>query len=116
MKKLKVVGILVLIALAGTGTWYYILRKEEKPVVLDTETPSYGYISKSVTATGTIEPVDTVSVGTQVSGTIKYVYADFNSIVKKGQLIAELDKSLLDAQVNQFQANLEVAKSQLIYE
>lgn len=116
MKKRKIYGIIILIALAVAGTWYYFLRKEEKLVVLDTEMPEYGYIAMSVTATGTIEPVDTVSVGTQVSGTIKYVFADFNSTVKKGQLIAELDKSLLAAQVNQYQANLQVAKSQLIYE
>jgi HlyD family secretion protein len=116
MKKMKIFGIIILIALAAGGIWYYFLKKEEKPVVLDTEKPEYGYISSSVTATGTIEPVDTVSVGTQVSGTIKYVYADFNSRVKKGQLVAELDKSLLAAQVNQFQANLEVAKSQQVYE
>jgi HlyD family secretion protein len=116
MKKTKIFGIIILIALAAAAIWYYIMRREEKPVALDTEKPQYGYIAMSVTATGTIEPVDTVSVGTQVSGTIKYVYADFNSSVKKGQLIAELDKSLLEAQVNQYQANLVVAKSQLIYE
>jgi HlyD family secretion protein len=116
IKNFKVIGIIILIALVAGGIWYYRLRKEDKPIVLDTEKAAYGYISQSVTATGTIEPVDTVSVGTQVSGTIKYIYADFNSIVKKGQLIAELDKALLLAQVNQYQANLEVAKSQLIYE
>ena len=115
MKRKKIIGVIILIALAGAGTWYYFLRKEDKPVVLDTEKPEYGYIAMSVTATGTIEPVDTVSVGTQVSGTIKYVYADFNSKVKKGQLVAELDKSLLEAQVNQNQANLAVAKSQEVY-
>ncbi|HMH31457.1 MAG TPA: efflux RND transporter periplasmic adaptor subunit [Puia sp.] len=116
MNKLKIFGMVILIAGAAFAIWYFLIRKKEKPVVLETEKPQYGYIAKSVTATGTIQPVDTVSVGTQVSGTIKYVYADFNSIVKKGQLIAELDKSLLSAQVNQFQANLEVAKSQAVYQ
>jgi HlyD family secretion protein len=116
MKNFKVIGIILLIILIGGGYWYYKIRKEDKPVVLDTEKPQTGYISQSVTATGTIEPVDTVSVGTQVSGTIKYLYADFNSTVKKGQLIAELDKALLQAQVNQYQANLDVARSQAVYE
>ena len=116
MKKKKIIWIIVLIAVVAAGIWYFKFRREEKPVALDTEKPENGYIALSVTATGTIEPVDTVSVGTQVSGTIRYVYADFNSRVKKGQLVAELDKSLLNAQVNQFQANLQVAKSQLIYQ
>jgi HlyD family secretion protein len=116
MKKWKITGLIVLVVLVAAGIWYFIKRRDEKPVALDTENPQYGYIAMSVTATGTVQPVDTVSVGTQVSGTIKYVYADFNSRVKKGQLIAELDKSLLNAQVNQYQANLQVAKSQLVYQ
>ncbi|MET0298247.1 MAG: efflux RND transporter periplasmic adaptor subunit, partial [Flavitalea sp.] len=79
-------------------------------------TPQMGYISNSVTATGTIQPVDTVSVGTQVSGTISAVYADFNSTVKKGQLIAEIDKSLFLAQVQQISANLQQAKSNVVFQ
>ncbi|MET0244888.1 MAG: efflux RND transporter periplasmic adaptor subunit, partial [Flavitalea sp.] len=82
----------------------------------ETETPQMGYISNSVTATGTIQPVDTVSVGTQVSGTISAVYADFNSTVKKGQLIAEIDKSLFLAQVQQISANLQQAKSNVVFQ
>ncbi len=62
------------------------------------------------------QPVDTVSVGTQVSGTLKFIYADFNSKVKKGQLIAELDKSLFQAQADQVKANLSSAKDQLVYQ
>ncbi len=64
--------------------------------------------------TGTIEPVDTVSVGTQVSGTISVINADFNSKVKKGQLLAQLDKSLLQAVVDQDDANLQTQKSSLV--
>jgi HlyD family secretion protein len=116
MKKSLKITVFVLIALAAVVVWFFGFRKKEVPIVLETENPGYGYISKSVTATGTIEPVDTVTVGTQVSGTIRYLYADFNSNVKKGQLIAELDKSLLEAQANQFRANLEVVKSNLTYQ
>ena len=83
MKSLKIIIIIILIALAGGAVWYFKFREEEKPLVVDTEHPEYGYISRSVTATGTIEPVDTVSVGTQVSGTIKNIYADFNSKDRK---------------------------------
>jgi HlyD family secretion protein len=116
MKKSTIIFLLVLIALGAAATWFFGFRKKDQPQVVDSEKPQYGYISKSVTATGTIEPVDTVTVGTQVSGTIKSIYADFNSKVKKGQLIAELDKSLLNAQVSQYKANLEVANSALVYQ
>src|SRR5580658_1054876 len=111
----RAIIIIVLLLLAGGGVWYFYFRKEEKPVVLTTEQPRYGYISKSVTATGTIEPVDTVNVGCQVSGTINAIYTDYNAKVKKNQLIATLDKSLFEASVNQYKANLEVAKASLVY-
>lgn len=116
MRKLRVFIIILVLLLAGAAVWYFWFRKEEKPVVLQTEQPKYGYISKSVTATGTVQPVDTVSVGSQISGPIKAIYTDFNAKVKKGQLLAQLDKTLLEAQVNQFKANLEVAKSTLAYQ
>lgn len=116
MKRFRVLIIIILLVVAGLAVWYYGFRKDEKPVVLQTQKPRYGYISKSVTATGTVQPVDTVTVGSQVSGTIKSIYTDFNAKVRKGQLIAELDKSLFEAQVNQFKANLDVAKSTLVYQ
>ena len=113
MKKYKwIIWALIIIA-AGVGLWFWKFRKKEQPVVLETEHPHYGFIATSVTATGTIQPVDTVSVGTQVSGTISNVYVDFNDKVKKGQLIAELDKTILQAQVDQINANLRQAQSNL---
>jgi HlyD family secretion protein len=111
----RAIIIIVVLLLAGGGVWYFYFRKEEKPVVLTTEQPKYGYISKSVTATGTIQPVDTVTVGSQVSGTINAIYTDYNAKVTKHQLIATMDKSLFDAAVNQYKANLQVAKSQMVY-
>lgn len=116
MRKLRVVIIIVILLVAGGLIWYFRFRKEEKPLVLQTEQPKYGYISKSVTATGTVQPVDTVTIGSQVSGPIKAIYTDFNAKVRKGQLIAELDKTLFEAQVNQYKANLEVARASLIYQ
>src|SRR5580700_5303380 len=116
MKKRGWIILLSVVLAAAVLFWYFRLRVTEKPEVLQTEMPQYGYIAQSVTATGTIEPVDTVTVGTQVSGTLKFIYADFNSKVKKGQLIAQLDQSLLQALVNQYKANLEVAKSDLTYQ
>ena len=115
MKK-KILLVSIIIILAGVGYWYFALRKKQESIFLVTEKPQYGYIARTITATGTIEPVDTVNVGAQVSGTIKNIYVDFNSRVTRGQLIAEIDKSLLEAQVNQYKANLEVAKNQLVYQ
>ncbi|MGC1455648.1 MAG: efflux RND transporter periplasmic adaptor subunit [Nitrospirota bacterium] len=84
------------------------------------DTPSYrtdpvtlGDIQQSVTATGTVNAVTTVQVGTQVSGTIKTLYVDFNSRVKKGQLIAQIDPSTFESQVQQAKANLLSAEANL---
>ncbi|MDQ0639171.1 HlyD family secretion protein [Pedobacter sp. W3I1] len=115
MKK-KTIFIILGSAIALFAIWYFALRKKEQVVVLETEKPKTGYISENVTATGKVQPVDTVAVGTQVSGTIKTLYADFNSKVKKGQLLAELDKTLFEATVNQYQANLVSAQSALVYQ
>lgn len=73
-------------------------------------------IRNTVTATGTIEPVTSVDVGTQVSGIISKIYVDYNSIVKKGQVIAELDKTNLISELNSAQANLASAKNELDYQ
>ena len=110
----KKILIIAGIALALFLIWFFFIRKPEAPVVLQADKPTYGYISTSVTATGKIEPVDTVSVGTQVSGTLQYLYVDFNSKVKKGQLIASLDKTLLQAALDQNKGNLLNVQSQLI--
>jgi len=109
---LIIASVIVLIGLV----WYFFLRNKEKPVVLTTETISKGAISTSVTATGTIQPVDTVTVGTQVSGTVSALYADFNSAVKKGQLLAELDKTLIMATVDQAKAGVAQAISNQSYQ
>ncbi|HJT74565.1 MAG TPA: efflux RND transporter periplasmic adaptor subunit [Chitinophaga sp.] len=114
MNKKALIIIAVILALAAI--WFFFFRKREKPVVIETEKPHYGHIYTSVTATGTVQPVDTVAVGTQVSGVLKYIYADFNSNVKKGQLIAELDKVLLQAEVDRNKGNLASAQSQLAYQ
>ena len=116
MRKYKGVIITVVIILLLAAIWYFFIRKKKEPVLFETAQPEYGQIATSVTATGTIQPVDTVAVGTQVSGTLKYLYVDFNSQVKKGQLVAELDKDLFQAQVDQLRANLMVAQTNLEYQ
>jgi HlyD family secretion protein len=71
-------GIIALVAI-----WFFFIREKEIKIQLETVKPEMGEISNSITATGTIQPVDTVAVGTQVSGIIKNIYVDFNSTVKK---------------------------------
>src|SRR6185312_11235998 len=91
MKKYKWIWWVLAIIVAGAAIWFWKFKTGESVIQLETEKPQYGTISNSITATGTIQPVDTVNVGTQVSGTIKGVFADFNSSVKKGQLPAQID-------------------------
>ncbi len=109
---------LIIIAAVLTAillVWFIFFHKSDPPVTVQAEKPTSGYIAQSVTATGKIEPVDTVLVGTQISGIIQNLYADFNSKVKKGQLIAQLDKSLLQATLDQYKGNLLNAQSQLAF-
>src|SRR5664279_2395298 len=101
MKKFRWIWWVLVIAAIATAIWFWKFRSEETVIVLQTDKPQYGTLTTSVTAIGTIQPVDTVAVGSQVSGTVKGVYADFNSSVKKGQLLTQIDPSLFQAQVDQ---------------
>ena len=93
MKKKKIILIAVSLAiLAGGGVWLFGGSTAKHKVTYATATVSKGEISESVTATGTIEPVTEVEVGTQVSGIIDKIYVDYNAAVTKGQLIAEMDR------------------------
>ena len=116
MKKHKWIIIIILIVAAGVAIWYWMFRTPEEVILLETEKVQYGTVSNSVTAIGTLQPVDTVAVGSQISGTIKNVYVDFNSPVKKGQLLAQLDKSLMESQVQQYSATLQEAKANVVYQ
>jgi HlyD family secretion protein len=116
MKKATIILLSVLVVVAATGFWYFKSNKKVKTVSFVTARAQLGYVGKSVTATGTIEPVDTVSVGAQVSGVVKKVYVDFNSAVKKGQLLAQVDASIFLAQNQESKANLASAKSNLLYQ
>lgn len=112
---LKRILIIAALLIAIVLVWFIFFRKKEVPVTVQAEKPTTGYIAQSVTATGKIEPVDTVTVGTQISGIISNLYVDFNSKVKKGELLAELDKSLLQATLDQYKGNLQNAQSQLLF-
>src|SRR5215213_7776839 len=87
--------------LAGVGLFYYRSRSAAKVPTPVTAEVSRGDVIAKVDATGTLAPVTTVQVGSQVSGTVKALFVDFNAQVRKGQVIAELDPSLFQTQVDQ---------------
>ena len=90
-------------------------QSAQKELVIRTHVVGEYTAENTVTATGTIEPVETVEVGTQVSGKVEKIYVDFNDVVKKGQLLAELDKLTLNQNVSRAKASLTSAESQLNY-
>lgn len=108
-----VVGIVILIAVVS---WLWPDSKKKEEVSFVTEKVAPANIQNSITATGSIEPVTEVTVGTQVSGIISKIYVDYNSEVKKGQVIAELDKTNLISTLNTAKANLNNAESTLSYQ
>lgn len=98
---------LLLLALAGGGYLYYRSQQAPDPATLyRTEEASVGDLVQTVSANGTLNPVTLVSVGTQVSGTVRKLYTDFNQEVKKGQVLLELDDALFSAQVRQSEASI----------
>jgi HlyD family secretion protein len=116
MKKYRWLFITGVVVLLGLTAWWWFYKTEEQAIILQTEKVEFGNVTNSVTATGTLQPVDTVAVGSQISGTIQHVYADFNSPVKKGQLLVQLDKSLMEAQVQQYTALLQQAEGNMVYQ
>ena len=108
--------ILGVIVLALAGFWISkAVKSSNKELVIRTHTVGEYTVENTVTATGTIEPVETVEVGTQVSGKVEKIYVDFNDAVKKGELLAELDKLTLNQNVSRAKASLTSAESQLNY-
>lgn len=114
MKKISkvwyIVGGLVVLALV---VWLLSQGGTKEEVTFSYETVGPANIQNGITATGTVQPVDTVAVGTQVSGIIDKIYVDYNTVVKKGQLLAELDKKNLTSTYNSAKANLVAAKANL---
>ena len=107
------IGVIAVVLMA----WFFMRggKKEEK-ITFETAKVENTSIHTSITATGTIEPVTSVTVGTQVSGIVSHLYVDYNSVVKKGQVIAELDRTNLISELNTSKANLSSAQSSAAYE
>jgi HlyD family secretion protein len=110
--KRALIGLLIVLAV-GAGAGAYYIRRGGPEIQVNTAPITRGDIVDTVGASGTLQAVTTVQVGSQVSGNISYLGADFNSIVKKGQVIARLDPSLFDAQLQQARANLQQARANL---
>ena len=119
MKKLKISKIwiaVVVIVIVAVAAWAMSGGKKEEDINFKEEKVALKTLQNSVTATGTIEAVTSVTVGTQVSGIVNKLYVDYNSQVKKGQVIAELDKTNLLSELNTAKANLASAQSSLNYQ
>jgi HlyD family secretion protein len=107
----RAITILLLVGVIGAGAGAYYIRRGGPEIQVNTSPITRGDIVDSVGATGTLQAVTTVQVGSQVSGNIQWLGADFNTIVRKDQQIARLDPSLFQAQVEQARANLTRAKA-----
>ena len=119
MKKLRISKIwiaVVVIVIVAVAAWAMSGGKKEEDINFKEEKVALKNLQNSVTATGTIEAVTSVTVGTQVSGIVNKLYVDYNSQVKKGQVIAELDKTNLLSELNTAKANLASAQSSLNYQ
>lgn len=116
MNKKKTLVIVAVAAIAALAVWLLSGGKKEEKITFDTAAVAPANIMNSITATGTIEPVTSVTVGTQVSGIVSKLFVDYNSVVKKGQVIAELDKTNLMSQLNTAKTQLATAQSLLNYQ
>jgi HlyD family secretion protein len=109
----KLITIIILLTVVGGAGGAYYMRKNTKEPDVRTAQITRGDIVDSVQATGTLEAVTTVQVGTQVGGIVQELYADFNDIVKKGKVIARLDPTILDTQIEQQRANVTRSEADL---
>ena len=115
-KKTIIITVLIALLLAVCAFFIFGKKKAESRISFQTTPVTTADISTSITATGTIEAVTTVEVGTQVSGIVNKLYVDYNSVVKKGQVIAVLDRTNLTSELTSAQANLRSAQTELEYQ
>jgi HlyD family secretion protein len=111
MKKYIIIAVVALIVI---GAGFYFVKSRKPEITYKTARLEKGTIVSTVSATGNLSAVTTIQVGTQVSGTIQKLYVDYNSRVKKGETIAEIDPSLFNASVEQSQGNFLVAEANLL--
>lgn len=115
-KKKVIITVAAAVVLIAGGVWIFGGQKAQNKVDFVTEAVQKGNVSNSITATGTIEPVTEVEVGTQVSGIIDKIYVDYNSVVKEGEIIAEMDKVTLLSDLQSAKASYDGAKAEYEYQ
>lgn len=116
MNKRNITIAIAAIVVIGAALFFFMGKKKNTNVGFETAKVQTATITTSVTATGTIEPVTSVTVGTQVSGIVSHLYVDYNSVVKKGQVIAELDRTNLISELNSAKATLSSSQSDMHYQ
>lgn len=116
MNKRNITIAIAAIVVIGAALFFFMGKKKDTKVSFETAKAQTTTIKTSVTATGTIEPVTSVTVGTQVSGIVSHLYVDYNSVVKKGQVIAELDRTNLISELNSAKATLSSEQSDMHYQ
>src|SRR6266699_6359302 len=112
-RRLWILGVFLVLAATASGAWFYAQSRGSTPRFRAAKVER-GPLTAAVSATGTLNAVVTVQVGSQVSGQIKELFVDFNSLVEKGQVIARIDPQIFETQVNQARADLEVAKAAVL--
>lgn len=115
-KQKLIAGVIAMAVIAGGGYWLFGGAKKKNLITFSTTQVKKSDISTSITATGNIEPVTEVEVGTQVSGIIDKIYVDYNSVVKEGQLIAEMDKVPLQNELESAKGTYDGAKAEFEYQ
>ncbi|MCK9164084.1 MAG: efflux RND transporter periplasmic adaptor subunit [Bacteroidales bacterium] len=115
-KKKKRIIIITSIVIIIIGLVLIFSPKKDSLISLEKTKVEKENISTLITATGSVKPINQVEVGTQVSGIIKKLYVDFNSIVKKGQLLAEIDKEVLDNDLKAMKSNLDASRIEFDYQ
>lgn len=103
--------VLILLVAAGAGTWYFLRQRHEEPVEYITAPVTRADVTQAVTATGTLQPVVTVDVGSQISGIVDKVNVDYNSMVKQGDLVAHIDSGTYESRLRSADAELANAKA-----
>jgi HlyD family secretion protein len=113
---LKILTILLVLGIASGAFYFYKQKTSKKNVSLETVYPSIGNIVQTITATGRLQPIDQVDVGTEVSGTVSRIYADFNQQVGKGQVLLQIDPLKAKAKVEQTRASYKSAENERQYQ
>ncbi|GHV15410.1 hemolysin D [Fibrobacterales bacterium] len=113
---MKVIIALAILAIVGGGIYFYKMKNSKQDLKLETAFVSLGDIVQTVTATGRLQPIDQVDVGTEVSGTVSKIYADFNQLVKNGQVLLEIDPQKAKARLDQVRASYKSSQNEEIYQ